>query len=68
MFFNQAAGIATHGVAIADIDKDGYFDIAVARTGAIERIFCRTSPGASKASTSEAWHRLLIPKKSRIFG
>jgi hypothetical protein len=38
-FGDANAGSATYGLAIADVDKDGYPDIAVARTGADSGIF-----------------------------
>jgi len=41
-FGEAGSEIATYGLAIGDIDKDGYPDIAVARTGAASGIFFST--------------------------
>ena len=41
---------ATYGLAIADLDGDGFPDIAVARTGAPSGIFFSTSPDAPKSA------------------
>jgi hypothetical protein len=46
-FGEAGRGIATYGLAIADVDKDGYPDIAVARTGAASGIFFSTALGST---------------------
>ena len=45
-FGEAGENAATYGLAVADIDKDGYPDIAVARTGASSGIFFSKQDGA----------------------
>jgi hypothetical protein len=51
-FGDAGVGAATYGVAVADIDNDGYPDIAVARTGAASGIFFSTPFGAPAIRSS----------------